>query len=104
MIKAAAARQGVSVSAWVAAAAERQAAEIAVVAEGQRAARELVVEYEAEHGPMPERVKHRVDDALAELGLSGDEPPGRLPSAGLARRTAAQPVQGAEGLPGTARR
>jgi len=82
MIKAAAARQGVSVSAWVTAAAERQAAEIDVVAEGQRAARELVVEYEAEHGQIPERVKQRVDDALAELGLTGDEPPGRLPSAG----------------------
>ncbi|HEY3712967.1 MAG TPA: hypothetical protein VGL39_00470 [Jatrophihabitantaceae bacterium] len=82
MIKAAAARQGVSVSAWVAAAAERQAAEIDVVAEGQRAARELVVEYEAQHGPIPERVKQRVDDALAELGLTGDAPPGRLPSAG----------------------
>jgi hypothetical protein len=78
-IKAAAAREGMSVSAWVAEAASRQAAEEAALAEGRAAARELIAEYEAEHGPVPEASRRRAHQALAELGLLVD---GELPAAG----------------------
>jgi hypothetical protein len=38
------------------------------------AARELVAEYEAEHGPLPEASRQRARQFLLEAGLVDDEP------------------------------
>jgi hypothetical protein len=72
-IKAAAAQAGVPVSAWLAEAAVEKAAAARAVAEGRAAARELIVEYEAEFGPIPAEARDRARRALAEAGLLGDE-------------------------------
>jgi hypothetical protein len=41
-------------------------------AEGRAAARELVAEYEAEHGPIPVEVRQSVREFMAEAGLLDD--------------------------------
>jgi hypothetical protein len=69
IIKQAAAREGKTVSAWLASAAEHEAAETRALEEGRAAARELIAEYESEHGPIPEDARRRADEILAELGL-----------------------------------
>ncbi len=70
LIKDAAAREGASVSAWMAHAAERQAALATSHDEGLVAATELVSEYETAHGPIPESSKRFGRMVLAELGLA----------------------------------
>ena len=64
-IKAAAAQEGKPVSAWLAEAATEKA---------RAAARELVAEYEAEHGPLPAASRQRARQFLLEAGLVDDEP------------------------------
>jgi hypothetical protein len=73
-IKAAAAGEGKPVSAWLAEAAAEKAHAAAVHAAGRAAARELVAEYEQEHGPLPAASRQRARQFLAEVGLLGDEP------------------------------
>ena len=73
-IKAAAAGEGKPVSAWLAEAATEKAHAAALHAAGRAAARELVAEYEHEHGPLPESSRQRARQFLAEVGLLGDEP------------------------------
>jgi len=73
-IKAAAADQGVPVSAWLAEAATEKARAAAVAAAGRAAARELVAEYESEHGPLPAASRQRARQFLIEAGLIDDEP------------------------------
>src|SRR6266702_4522324 len=58
-IKAAAAEEGKPVSAWLAEAATEKARAAAQYAAGRAAARELVAEYEAGHGPLPEASRQR---------------------------------------------
>ena len=43
-------------------------------ATGRAAARELVTEYETEHGPLPAESRQRAHQFLIEAGLIGDEP------------------------------
>ena len=43
-------------------------------AAGRAAARELVAEYEAEHGPLPDASRQRARQFLLETGLIDDEP------------------------------
>jgi len=81
-IKAAAAEEGKSVSTWVAEATARQAAEAVALAEGRQAARELIEEYEAEHGPIPVDSQRRVRQALTDLGLFGSDEQEPLRAAG----------------------
>jgi hypothetical protein len=72
-IKAAAAEEGKPVSAWLAEAVEK--AHIAALhAAGRAAARELVAEYESEHGPLPKESRQRAREFLMEAGLLDDEP------------------------------
>jgi hypothetical protein len=73
-IKAAAASEGMAVSAWLAEAATEKAHAAALHAAGRAAARELVAEYEQEHGPLPERSRVRAREFLAEAGMLDDEP------------------------------
>lgn len=73
-IKAAAASEGVAVSAWLAEAATQKARAAALHAAGRAAARDLVADYELENGPLPERSRQRAREFLAEAGLLGDEP------------------------------
>jgi hypothetical protein len=73
-IKAAAAGEGKPVSAWLAEAATEKARAAALHAVGRAAARELVAEYEAEHGPLPAVSRQRARQFLAEAGLLDDEP------------------------------
>ena len=73
-IKAAAAEEGKPVSAWLAEAATEKAHAAAVHAAGRAAARELVTEYESEHGPLPAASRQRARQFLAETGLIDDEP------------------------------
>jgi hypothetical protein len=73
-IKAAAAAAGMPVSAWLAEAATDKARTAARHAEGRAAARELVAEYESEHGPLPAASRQRARDFLTEAGLLADEP------------------------------
>jgi hypothetical protein len=74
IIKAAAAEEGKPVSAWLAEAATEKARAAALQAAGRAAARELVAEYESEHGPLPAASRLRAREFLAEAGLLGDEP------------------------------
>lgn len=74
LLKEAAADEGKSVSAWLAEAAVEKAQLAALQAQGRAAARELVSEYENEHGPLPEESKRRAHDFLLEIGLLDDEP------------------------------
>jgi hypothetical protein len=73
-IKAAAAEEGKSVSAWLAEAATEKARATALHAAGRAAARELVAEYESEHGPLPVESRQRARQFLIEAGLIDDEP------------------------------
>ena len=72
-IKAAAADQGISVSAWLAEAATEKARAAALHTPGRAAARELVAEYESEHGPLPAESRRRAYQFLIETGLVDDE-------------------------------
>lgn len=71
-IKAAAAEEGKPVSVWMAEAATEKAQAAAQHAAGRAAARELVAEYESEHGPLPAASRHRAREFLAEVGLLDD--------------------------------
>jgi hypothetical protein len=73
-IKAAAAEEGKPVSAWLAEAATEKARAAARHTAGRAAARELVAEYESEHGPLPAASRQRAREFLAEVGLLGDDP------------------------------
>lgn len=73
IIKAAAAQDGKSVSAWVTEAATEKAKADARHAEALAAAEELMAESEREHGPVPEETRHRNREFLRELGLREDE-------------------------------
>jgi hypothetical protein len=73
-IKAAAAGEGKLVSAWLAEAAVEKARLAARHAEARAAARELVAEYEGEHGPLPEESRQRARRFLVETGLLDDQP------------------------------
>jgi hypothetical protein len=73
-IKAAAADEGKPVSAWLAEAATEKAHAAAQYAAGRAAARELVAEYENEHGPLPAASRQRARQFLTEVGLLDDEP------------------------------
>jgi hypothetical protein len=73
-IKAAAAEEGKPVSAWLAEAATEKAHSAALHAAGRAAARELVAEYENEHGPLPAESRQRAHQFLVEAGLIDDEP------------------------------
>ncbi|WP_407838635.1 DUF1778 domain-containing protein [Streptomyces sp. DSM 116496] len=72
-IKAAAAEEGKPVSAWLAEAAVEKAQVAALRAQGRAAARELVAEYESEHGKLPEESRQRARRFLVEAGLLDDE-------------------------------
>ncbi len=73
-IKAAAAAEGKPVSAWLAEAAAEKARAAARHAAGRAAARDLVADYEREHGPLPAASRQRARAFLAEAGLLDDEP------------------------------
>lgn len=73
-IKAAAAKEGMAVSAWLAEAATEKARVAARQAEGRSGARELVAEYEREHGPLPAESRRRAREFMLESGLLDDEP------------------------------
>ncbi len=74
-IKAAAAGEGKPVSAWLAEAATEKAHTAALLAAGRAAARELVADYEQEHGPLPAASRQRARQFLAEVGLLDDDEP-----------------------------
>ena len=74
-IKAAAAGEGKPVSAWLAEAATEKAHAAALHAAGRAAARELVADYEQEHGPLPAASRQRARQFLAEVGLLDDDEP-----------------------------
>jgi hypothetical protein len=65
---------GKPVSAWLAEAATEKARAAALHAAGRAAARELVAEYESEHGPLPAASRQRARQFLIEAGLIDDEP------------------------------
>ena len=69
VIKAAAAGEGKPVSAWLAEAATEKARAAARHAAGRAAARELIADYERDHGPLPEESRRRARQFLAEAGL-----------------------------------
>ena len=73
-IKAAAAEEGKPVSAWLAEAATEKARAAVQQAAGRAAARELVAEYEAENGPLPEASRQRARQFLLQAGMTGDQP------------------------------
>jgi uncharacterized protein (DUF1778 family) len=73
-IKAAAAQEGKPVSVWLAEAAREKARAAALQAAGRAAARELVAEYETDHGPLPQASRQRAREFLADAGLLDDEP------------------------------
>jgi hypothetical protein len=74
IIKAAAAEDGKPVSTWLAEAATEKARAAARQAVGRAAARELVTDYESEHGPLPEASRQRAREFLADAGLLDDLP------------------------------
>ncbi|MEV0346050.1 hypothetical protein AB0H88_09795 [Nonomuraea sp. NPDC050680] len=73
-IKAAAAEEGKPVSACLAEAAVEKAQIARLHAQGRAAARELMAEYESEHGKLPEESRQRARQFLMETGLLDDEP------------------------------
>jgi len=73
-IKAAAASEGKPVSAWLAEAATEKAHAAALHAAGRAAARELIADYEHQHGPLPAASRQRAREFLTESGLLDDEP------------------------------
>ncbi|TDO47302.1 uncharacterized protein DUF1778 [Kribbella sp. VKM Ac-2527] len=72
-IKAAAAQEGQPVSAWLAAAAVEKAQAAAAHAAGRTAVREMLAEYEAEHGPLPDESRQRARQFMMEAGLLDDQ-------------------------------
>jgi hypothetical protein len=62
------------VSAWLADAATQKARAAASHAAASAAARELVAEYEQEHGPLPATSRQRARQFMEETGLLDDEP------------------------------
>lgn len=60
-------------SAWLAEAATEKAQLAASNAAGRAAARDMVADYEAEHGPLPGSSRQRARLFLAEVGLLADE-------------------------------
>jgi hypothetical protein len=72
-IKAAAAEEGKPVSAWLAEAAVEKAHATALHAAGRAAARELVAEYEVEHGQLPDESRQRARHFMMEAGLLDDD-------------------------------
>jgi hypothetical protein len=77
-IKAAAAEEGKPVSTWLAEAAQEKAMLAAQHAEARSAARELVAEYEEEHGALPEESRQRARRFLTEMGLLDHETSGEV--------------------------
>ena len=73
-IKAAAADEGKPVSAWLAEAATEKAQAAVRHAAGRAAARELIADYENDHGPLPAASRQRAREFLLEAGLLDDEP------------------------------
>ena len=73
-IKAAAADEGKTASAWLAEAATEKARAATLQAAGRAATRELIAEYEGEHGPLPASSRERARQFLIEAGLIDDEP------------------------------
>lgn len=73
-IKAAAADEGKPVSAWLAEAATEKARAAARHAAGRAAARDLIADYEHDHGPLPAASRQRAREFLLEAGLLDDEP------------------------------
>jgi len=73
MIKAAAAEEGIPVSAWLAQAAIEKATTAAKHAAGLTAAEELVAESEQLHGPISEEDRQRVREFLREVGILEDD-------------------------------
>ena len=73
-IKAAAAEEGKPVSAWLAEAATEKARAAARHAAGRAAARDLIADYEHDHGPLPAASRQRAREFLTEAGLLDDEP------------------------------
>jgi hypothetical protein len=57
------------VSAWLAEAATEKARASALHAAGREAARELLADYEREHGPLPQASRYRAREFLVETGL-----------------------------------
>ncbi len=73
-IKAAAADEGKPVSAWLAEAATEKARAAARHAAGRAAVRDLIADYEHDHGPLPAASRQRAREFLLEAGLLDDEP------------------------------
>jgi uncharacterized protein (DUF1778 family) len=73
-IKAAAADEGKPVSAWLAEAATEKARAAARHAAGRAAARDLIADYEHDHGSLPAASRQRAREFLTEAGLLDDEP------------------------------
>lgn len=73
-IKAAAAEEGKPVSAWLAEAAVEKAHAAALQAAGRAGARELLAEYESEHGTLPEESRRRARQFMMDAGLLDDDP------------------------------
>jgi hypothetical protein len=73
-IKAAAASEGMAVSAWLAEAATEKARAAALHAAGRAGARELIAEYEQRHGQLPAESRRRAREFMLESGLLDDEP------------------------------
>ncbi|MDX6251747.1 MAG: hypothetical protein QOF10_5107 [Kribbellaceae bacterium] len=72
-IKAAAAEEGKPVSAWLAEAAVEKAQAAAAHAAGRAAARELIAEYEADQGPIPDESRQRAREFMLDAGLLDDD-------------------------------
>jgi hypothetical protein len=68
-IKAAAASEGMAVSAWLAEAATEKARAAARQAAGRGAAREMIAEYEQENGQLPADSRRRAREFMLESGL-----------------------------------
>lgn len=62
---------GMTVSAWLAAAARAAADRQAALAAGRAAVAEMLAEYEADHGPVPEQARARARGFLD--GLAAEE-------------------------------
>jgi hypothetical protein len=72
-IKAAAAEEGKPVSAWLAEAAVEKAQAAVAHAAGRSAARELIAEYEADQGPIPDESRQRAREFMLDAGLLDDD-------------------------------
>lgn len=72
-IKAAAAEEGMPVSAWLAEAAVEKAQAAAAHAAARAAAREMIAEFETENGPLPEESRLRARQFMMDAGLLDDD-------------------------------